>query len=61
MTGFKLSKSFTLGYSYSSSIGKWTSSYNSNSHEVFIKFKTGNSFKQSSEEEEEEETSEEKN
>jgi len=47
-----------LGYSYSSSIGKWTSSYNSNSHEVFIKFKTGNSFKQPSEEEE---TSEEKN
>ena len=47
-----------MGYSYSSSMGKWTSSYNSNSHEIYIKFKTGNSFIQSSEEEEEEEEEE---
>jgi hypothetical protein len=39
-------------------MGKWTSSYNSNSHEIYIKFKTGNSFIQSSEEEEEEEEEE---
>ncbi len=61
MTGFKISPSLTLGYSYTSSIGEWTSSYNSNSHEIFIKIKTINSFKKSSEKSETEEIPEETN
>ena len=61
MTGFKISSSLTLGYSYTSPIGEWTSSYNSNSHEIFIKIKTINSLKKSSEESNTEEIPKEKN
>ena len=61
MTGFKISSSLTLGYSYTSPIGEWTSSYNSNSHEIFIKIKTINSLKKSSEESDTEEIPKEKN
>ena len=43
MAGLKLTKSLTFGYSYSSLIGTWISTFNSNSHEVFIKYSFGNS------------------
>ena len=43
MAGLKLTKSLTFGYSYSSLIGAWISTSNSNSHEVFIKYSFGKS------------------
>ena len=58
MAGLKLTKSLTFGYSYSSLIGAWVSTFNSNSHEVFIKYSFGKSsdeIVEDSEKEEEEE------
>ena len=38
ISGIKLNSSFSIGYSISSQLGGWTSSVNTPSHEIYIKF-----------------------